>query len=254
MNVIGQSEFGFEFGGELALPDRPGASPHGVTPGGLIMPEVSVLERVLPGFYALAPEPLGFRPSLDARAFLLQRGEGNLLIYSINRLAADAPAIDHLGRLSRWYLSHRHEARLASNPIEAPLFVHENERKSVEERIEVTGTFSTRHGLGYDFEVIPTPGRTSGATAYLWDSGVHRLLFTGDTIYLRDGEWVAAMLDSSERESYIESLELIRELQFDVLVPWIASAGGPFYAVTSEADARRRIDAILDSVRHGAGR
>jgi glyoxylase-like metal-dependent hydrolase (beta-lactamase superfamily II) len=223
-----------------------------VTQGDLIIPDLSRMERVLSGFYASSPEPLGFLPSHHARAFLLQRGEGNLLIYSTNRLASDAPAIEDLGGLSRRYLNHRHEARLASDPIEAPLFLHENERKWVEGRIAVADTFSEGHRLGYDFEVIPTPGHTSGATAYLWDSGVHRFLFTGDTIYLRDGDWVAAVLDSSEREPYIESLELIRELQFDVLVPWIASAGGPFYTYTSPADARRRIDAILARVRRGA--
>jgi hypothetical protein len=216
------------------------------------MPELVQMERVLPGFYASAPEPLGFAPSLHARAFLLQRGEGNLLVYSVNRLASEMPAIGDLGGLSRRYMNHRHEAGLASEPIQAPLFVHENERDSVEERMHVHGTFSERHMLGYDFEVIAAPGHTSGATAYLWDSGVHRLLFTGDTIYLKDGEWVAAVLDSSAREPYLESLELIRELRFDVLVPWIASAYQPYYAVTSRADARRRIDAILERVRRGA--
>ena len=34
---------------------------------------------------------------------------------------------------------------------------------------------------------------------YLWDSGEHRLLFTGDTIYLDDGGWVAAVLETSDR-------------------------------------------------------
>jgi hypothetical protein len=34
-------------------------------------------------------------------------------------------------------------------------------------------------------------------------------------------------------------------------VPWAATADQPYYAVTSNAEARRRIDAILDRVRHG---
>ena len=99
--------------------------------------------------------------------------------------------------------------------------------------------------------MIPTPGHTSGATAYLWDSGENRLLFTGDTIYINEGEWVAAVLESSDRALYIESLELIRELDFDLLVPWAATGGGPFYAHTDRDDARRRIDAILERVRRG---
>jgi Metallo-beta-lactamase superfamily len=45
-------------------------------------------------------------------------------------------------------------------------------------------------GVGSDFEVIPTPGHTAGATAYLWDSGDRRVLFTGDTIFLDNKECV----------------------------------------------------------------
>jgi glyoxylase-like metal-dependent hydrolase (beta-lactamase superfamily II) len=121
----------------------------------------------------------------------------------------------------------------------------------VAKRLHVRGTFSRRHRLDDDFEVIPVPGHTSGATAYLWDNGEHRFLFTGDTIMLKDGEWVAAVLDSSNSESYIESLELIRELDFDVLVPWAASGDQPYHAVTSQADRRRRVGAILERIRNG---
>ena len=108
--------------------------------------------------------------------------------------------------------------------------------------------------LDDDLEVIPTPGHTSGATAYLWDTGHERLLFTGDTVYLDGGEWVAAVLESSDRAAYIESLELIRGLDFDVLVPWAATGGEPYYALTDRADAGRRIDAILERLRRGEDR
>ncbi len=39
-------------------------------------------------------------------------------------------------------------------------------------------------------------------------------------------------------------LELIRELDFDVLVPWVAR-GLPYYQVTDGAATRRRIDALI---------
>ena len=119
------------------------------------------------------------------------------------------------------------------------------------ETAEVAGTFSRRHMAGDDLEAIPIPGHTMGATAYLWDSGGHRCLFTGDSLYLREGEWVAAVLESSDRDAYIESLALIKELDFDVLVPWAATAGQPCHAVTDKADAGRRIDAILERLRAG---
>ena len=57
------------------------------------------------------------------------------------------------------------------------------------------------------------------------------------------------MLDSSDREAYAPSLELMRELEFDVLVPWAATGGQPYLAVTSHADARRRIERILRRMR-----
>jgi hypothetical protein len=206
------------------------------------------------GLYASAPESLPFAPRLDIRAFLLRRDRGNVVIYSTHGLGATASAIEGLGGISRHYLNHRHEALFASDWVGAPLFVHERERRSVVETYHVRATFSKRHTLDDDFEVIPTPGHTSGATAYLWDSGEHRLLFTGDTIYLDEGEWVAAVLPSSDRSLYVDSLELIRELDFDVLVPWAATAGKPFYAATDRADAPRRIDAILERVRRGEDR
>jgi hypothetical protein len=215
------------------------------------MRQLVQLDNQVQGLYASTPEPLPFAPSLDIRAFLLRRDAGNLLIYSVTGLETDKAAIEDLGGISRQYLNHRHEAMFASEWVSAPLFVHENERPAVAKESHVRAAFSKRHRLDGDFEVIPTPGHTSGATAFLWDNGEGRLLFTGDTIYLADGEWIAAVLGSSDRAAYLESLELIRELDFDVLVPWAATGGGPYHAVTDRGDARRRIDAILGRLRRG---
>jgi glyoxylase-like metal-dependent hydrolase (beta-lactamase superfamily II) len=198
------------------------------------------------GLRASTPQSLPFDSSLEIRAFVLERERGNLLVYS-------TAALGDLGEISRWYLNHRHEAMFVSDSVSAPLFVNEEERRSVDARAHVRATFSRRHTLDDDFEAIPTPGHTPGATAYLWDSGEHRFLFTGDTIYLREGEWVAAVLGSSDRAAYVDSLDLIRELDFDVLVPWAATGGEPYHAVTSRAEARRRIDAIIKRVRAGEG-
>ena len=89
--------------------------------------------------------------------------------------------------------------------------------------------------------VRPHPGITRAEVP-----GALTLMGTGDTIFLRDGEWRTAVLDSSDRNAYRDSLALIRELDFDVLVPWIAS--GPFYALTGREDTRRRIDALIERI------
>jgi glyoxylase-like metal-dependent hydrolase (beta-lactamase superfamily II) len=205
------------------------------------------METVMPGLHASAPSALPFAPDLHVRAFLLERAEGNVLVYG-------APAVGDVGGVSRWYISHRHEAGFAGEGADAPLFVHEADGSAVAKKLHIRGTFSRRHTLDDDLEVIPIPGHTPGATAFLWDSGEHRVLFTGDTIYLDRGEWVGAVLGSSDRDRYVESLQLIRELDFDVLVPWAATAGEPYHAVTSNADARRRVGALLERVRRGEDR
>ena len=214
------------------------------------------MEALFPGLHASAPESLPFAPSLAVRTFLLEREGGNVLLYSNSTVEGDAGEMAELGGISRHYLNHSHEAGFGCDAIGrafgAPLFCHEAERESVAAKCAVAGTFSERSTLDDDFEIVPIPGHTEGATAFLWESGEHRFLFTGDTIILDEGEWVAAVLEgSSDRDAYIESLELMRGLEFDVLVPWAATGGRPPHALTDAADASTRIDAILERVRRG---
>ena len=166
---------------------------------------------LIAGLHASSPQALPFDESVAARAFLLEREAGNVLIYSNGELSRDVPAFEALGGIARQYLNHWHESLFGGLPgsgIDAPL-VRPSRTTSGGPRSgsHVRGTFSRRSTTSApDLEVIPTPGHTPGATAYLWDTGEHRLLLTGDTLYLRDGEWRAAVLDSSDRASYIESL------------------------------------------------
>src|SRR3954470_19954415 len=210
------------------------------------------MESLMPRLSATEAQPLPFDTSLSIRRYLLERDAGNLLVYGGGTPLADVTEIEGRGGGVRRYLNHRHETAFGCGRIPAPLVVHADEREAVERTCDVAAAFSRRHKPADDLEVIPTPGHTPGATAFLWDSGEHRLLFTGDTVYLREGEWHAALLGSSDREDYATSLELIRDLDFDVLVPWAATRGGESYSVVGNAQARRRIDAILTRLRKGS--
>lgn len=214
------------------------------------------METVISGLYTSAPEPLGFGPSLEIRAYLLQRERGNLLIYRSETLEREVETVNDLGGISRQYLNHHHEASPACDRVartfDAPLHIHEKEAAEVSKVCNVDETFSERHYLDEDFEVIPTPGHTSGATAFLWDTGEHRVLFTGDSVFFSRGRWRAAVLDGvSDREKYIESLETIRALDFDLVAPGIAPAGEPFYEFVDKAEAERKIDDVLARLRRG---
>jgi glyoxylase-like metal-dependent hydrolase (beta-lactamase superfamily II) len=196
------------------------------------------MESVMPHLHASDPEPLPFAPSQVIRAFLLRRDAANLLVYSAPTV--DAAAVAALGGASRILLGHWHEGEFGggadvSAALDAPL----------------TGERAAPLDTAFeDVEVIPIPGHTPGATAYLWNGA----LFTGDTIYLDGDDWVAAVLESSDRAAYVESLERLRELDFDLLVPWAASIDGPYVARTDRDDAHRRIDAIIARVRQGEDR
>ena len=206
--------------------------------------------------WATSPEALSFAPETVVRAFLLERGQGNLLIYNTGAVESELEPMRERGGVSRQYLNHSHEALFGppdpAGPLGARVLVHERDANSIAGRgWEARYTFSRRHKLDEDFEVIPTPGHTPGATAYLWNNGAERLLFTGDSLYLRGGEWAAAVLDSSDRDDYIASLELLRGIEFDVLVPWAADAGGAWSSRVEPGEARERIDAILSRLRAG---
>src|SRR5699024_6117261 len=144
------------------------------------------------------------------RAFLLQRDEGNILIYGSK--ATDSVSFKTHGGVERHYLNHGHEAMFLSDNAVAPIYCHEKESATVAKKTEVAQTFSARHTLDNDFEIIPTPGHTSGTTCYLWDNGTHRILFTGDMLVPRNDKWEVVVLDESSPSDYVKSLQQIREL------------------------------------------
>ena len=204
-----------------------------------------MLDTPLPKLHASPPAALAFSKVSQVRAYVLERDAGDLLIYA----ATSMPAVENV---TAQYLNHWHELAVGgADSVHAPLVIHEADRAAAEDTRAVDRTFSERTTLDGDFELIPIPGHTPGATAFLWDSGEHRFLFTGDSLYLRDGRWIVAVLGDSDREAYIASLGLIAELDFDVLVPWAASKDGPSYSLTTPEQTRERIDAILERLHRG---
>jgi glyoxylase-like metal-dependent hydrolase (beta-lactamase superfamily II) len=211
------------------------------------------MERLFDHLYSVGAETLSFAPTFHGRAFLLRRREGNILVYSSGRMKEEADALLAQGGISRQYLNHRHQAVAScdwvSERFAAPLFVPKLEEPAIAATCRVGGAFAQQELHFPDFEVIPTPGHTEGSTCFLWDDGQRRYLFTGDTIYLKDGEWVAAVLSVSDRATYLKSLALIGELDFDVIVP--SMARGAACQETNRADTRSRIAAIAERLWRG---
>jgi hypothetical protein len=212
------------------------------------------MEALYDNLYRVAPERLSFAPAFTGSAFLLARASGNLLVYSSGHVADDFAALAARGGVARQYLNHEHQANASCDEVAAkfgaPLYCHAADAEAAAKACNVDNTFDSRAHHFDDFEAIPIPGHTPGSTAFLWTNGGHRYLFTGDTIHLRDGKWMIAVLDGiSDPHAYRGSLMLIRELDFDVLVPSMAK-GEPLQTISAD-DRREKIDKLVARIDAG---
>ncbi|PNZ70688.1 MBL fold metallo-hydrolase [Staphylococcus croceilyticus] len=183
---------------------------------------------------------------------MLERAQGNVIIYHSPSLEKAQDDIKALGGATRVLITHEHESLGGKTDIDLPFWIHEKDAKAMSETVDIAGQFTKREMLADDIEVIPTPGHTPGTTMYLWDNGEHRYLFTGDFICVDNGEWRTVVLSSSDREASIKSLEIIRDLDFDAIVPWVAIKDEPsVFFVENENDKKERIQKIINRVCNG---
>jgi glyoxylase-like metal-dependent hydrolase (beta-lactamase superfamily II) len=213
------------------------------------------LESPVEGLLATPTSRLPYQHNVLLRSYVLERPQGNVIVYNSPGVTESADAITALGAPVRLLINHGHESMYGQPALDVPVWVHSQDRAEIAGSIHVAGTFDERLMIDDDLEVIPTPGHTAGTTSYLWNSGQHRFLFTGDFIWIEDGDWKAVVLSSHLRDAYLASLELVRDLDFDVLVPWGTTEGGPSYGLVADAaEKRQRIDAIIDRVKAGSDR
>ena len=214
---------------------------------------VSALEKVLEGLYASDPMSPDFAPTSFVRAFLLQRPRGNLLLYSSTTVRASDQRVRELGGIDRHYLSHWHEAGFGAAEVGAPVYVNAADREEAAKQCPIAGTFEGRQMLEEGIEIIPNPGHTPGSTAFLVEIAGKRCLFTGDSIWLRKDAWSTAVLPTSDREAYLESLEMLRGIEFDLLIPSFANKERAFVEPVDAATRDRNLAALVEHVRQGAG-
>lgn len=82
---------------------------------------------------------------------------------------------------------------------------------------------------------------------------IKHLLFTGDFLCFEGDKWRTVILPSSNREASLNSLQLIRDLDFDVLIPWVSIKGDrPVYFVNDEEEKQKNIQETIDRVCDGA--
>ena len=210
------------------------------------------LDKVANGLYATPTTELPFDKRFRFKSFVLERSEGNIVIFHSGRIDEAADDIRALGGADRVVMNHEHESLGGQMHFDAPYYIHQDDKEAVTDTLQIAGTFKDREQLYDDLEVIPAPGHTPGTTLYLWDNGEHRYLFTGDFLCYEGDEWRTVVLPSSDREQSIKSLEMIRDLDFDALVPWVSIEGeSPVFFINDEDDKQQRVQKIIDRVRNG---
>ena len=214
--------------------------------------QLETLTRIQKGLYETTKAVFPFDKRYRIKSFVLERPEGNIVIYHSSRLNEAVTDIQLLGGASCVLMNHEHESSGGIPSIDIPFWIHRDDVAAINRTVPIDGQFEQRETIADDLEVIPTPGHTSGTTMFLWDNGEHRFLFTGDFLCVDDGEWRTVILNSSDRQTSIKSLELIQDLDFDAIVPWVAIEGeGAVFFVENEEDKRNRLQKSIDRVRHG---
>lgn len=120
--------------------------------------------------------------------------------------------------------------------------------------IPVAGTLKDYHKysfIGYEFEVIPTPGHTVGSVSIGVELGGERILFSGDLVYQKGKVWSLAATQWSynggEGIAYsILSMLEIQSRKFDFLLP---SHGNMMYPEEALPDTIEGL-ALLRETRH----
>ena len=210
---------------------------------------VTGLQSSVRGLHATPTAPLPFLNGVVVRSFVLEREQGNVIIYNSPGITAARRDILALGRPDRMLVNHWHEAMYDAPDLNVPIFVHEKDQGQTD--LPIAGTFSKREKIGGDLEIIPTPGHTSGTAMFLWDNGEHRLLFPGDSIWVQGGEWKGVLLAEGDRAAYLASLSLLMDLDFDILVPWGSEEGQPYGYGVTRPQANENLKSIFDRLQAG---
>lgn len=174
-------------------------------------------------------------------SYLLQREQGNIFLPRMAKgatIADEFDAIDEAGGIQSIYVTDYHFAGTGLQAV-AERFAVDIQCSTVEApKIHKRGLNKVssfdfrRHQLEDDWEVIPTPGHTTGGVCFLWDAGGERYLFTGDFLYNAGHAWVVGSKSLAKLEA---SLALIRSIDFTYLVgcgdeamgiPYLALRGG----------------------------
>ena len=182
-----------------------------------------VLQQVLPGVFLV--EQNG-RKGFGYTHFV-RRPAGNLILDAsrVGSISDSFDALEAAGGVAVAVISDRHLGGEATNQIAqrfgATVYCSEIEAEAMGHR---TNAVHIDHLLPFkrtvvegDVMLVPTAGHTAGQLSTLAQVEGAGVLFTADFVWRENGKWRPG---NRSRKKMVESLEGLRDLAFDFVVPW----------------------------------
>ena len=187
----------------------------------------SPLDTPIDGLLATPTSRLPYRHNVPLRSCVLKRPQGNLIVLNSPGVSESADAIRAFGAPARLLVNHTHESMYGQPDLDVPVWVHAKDRPGP-------------HG-GDNFLSL---GQRRAPLS------VHRRLHLDRERRVQGGRPEPPASWRLPRQP-----RLVRGLDFDVLVPWGATEGGPsIELVTDRTERHNRIDAVMARVKAGGER
>jgi len=196
--------------------------------------------EIYPYLYRTESTPLFPFSSFKTNAYLLIRPEGNLLVYGPGKnIEQYYDFIESKGGIDKVLISHRDEATKYSTKVadrfNAQVYCPKVEKEEISKKCHVDNTFSGDQRVDDTFEIIFTPGHSPGSSCFLWKApDGKRLIFTGDNLVLREEGWGVYIMNKNNLSVTIKSMQKLKDLEVNVIVPGGYSSEISYEEVTKE--------------------
>ena len=141
----------------------------------------------------------------------------------------------HLGGASTNQIAERFGAAVYCSAIEAEAMGHRVSQVRIDHALPFERTV-----VEGDVLLVPTPGHTTGQFSTLVTVEGARILFTADFVWRAGGRWRPG---NNSRRKMARSFEGLRDLAFDVVVPWTAYAQTELFVPVEDVAAT--VDAMI---------
>jgi len=198
------------------------------------------MQEILPGVF-LVPQNGG---KGFGYSHFVKRAAGNLILDAsrVGSLSDSFDALDKHGGVSAAVISDRHLGGGATNEIAerfgATIYCSAIEAEAMGHRVNQV---RIDHALPFertvvegDVRLIPTPGHTAGQFSTLVAVSGSNILFTADFVWREAGRWRPG---NSSRKKMRPAFEGLRDLDFDIVVPWTGYGQTEFHVPISSVSA-----------------